>query len=85
MSSSTARIERLLLAEISLPDWHPRFADGGCQVFGDAIRHPDGVILFDTGVGTGSSFIDELSHPRVVPVGTHSRSTGSTNGMLLQS
>jgi glyoxylase-like metal-dependent hydrolase (beta-lactamase superfamily II) len=67
-ASVTTRIERLLLAELTLPDWHPRFADGGCQVFGYAIRHPDGVILFDTGVGVGSSFIDDLYHPRVVPV-----------------
>jgi len=65
---SAPRIERLLLAEITFPEWHPRFADGGCQVFGYAIRHPDGVILFDTGVGTGSSFIDDLYHPRVVPI-----------------
>ena len=51
-----------------MPDWHPRFADGGCHVFGYAIRHPDGVILFDTGVGIGSRLIDDLYHPRVVPV-----------------
>ncbi|MGZ7023395.1 MAG: MBL fold metallo-hydrolase [Ilumatobacteraceae bacterium] len=68
MTSYTARIEQLLLAEVTFPDWHPRFADGGCQVFGYAIRHPDGVILFDTGVGTGSSFIEDLYQPRVVPV-----------------
>lgn len=64
----STRIERLLLAEVTFPDWHPRFADGGCPVFGYAIRHPDGVILFDTGVGIGNSFIDDLYHPRVVPV-----------------
>jgi glyoxylase-like metal-dependent hydrolase (beta-lactamase superfamily II) len=64
----TARIERLLLAEVALPEWHPRSADGICRVFGYAIRHPDGVILFDTGVGLGSSFIDDLYRPQVVPV-----------------
>jgi N-acyl homoserine lactone hydrolase len=68
VTSYTARIEPLLLAEVTFPDWHPRIADGGCQVFGYAIRHPDGVIVFDTGVGVGSSFIDDLYQPRVVPV-----------------
>src|ERR1700704_3242246 len=67
-TSSATRIERLLPADVTFPDWHPRFADGVGHVFGYAIRHPDGVILFDTGVGTGSSFIDDLYHPRVVPV-----------------
>jgi glyoxylase-like metal-dependent hydrolase (beta-lactamase superfamily II) len=66
--SYRTRIERLLLAELTLPGWHPRVADGSCAVFGYAIRHPDGVILFDTGVGTGSSFIEDLYHPRVVPI-----------------
>ncbi len=47
------------------PDWHPRFRERGCPVFGYAIHHPDGVILFDTGVGSGNSFIDDLYHPRV--------------------
>jgi glyoxylase-like metal-dependent hydrolase (beta-lactamase superfamily II) len=68
VSARIVHIERLLLAEVTFPDWHPRFADGGCQVFGYAIRHPDGVILFDTGVGTGNSLIDDLYHPRLVPV-----------------
>ena len=67
-TSYRTRIERLLLAEITFPDWHPRFGDGGCPVFGYAIRHPDGVILFDTGVGIGNSLIDDLYHPRVVPI-----------------
>ena len=68
MTSYTAGVERLLLAEVTFPEWHPRFAEGGCQVFGYAIRHPDRVILFDTGVGTGSSIIDDLYQPRVMPV-----------------
>ena len=35
---------------------------------GYAIRHPDGIILFDSGVGIGSSFINDHYQPRVVPV-----------------
>jgi N-acyl homoserine lactone hydrolase len=37
-------------------------------VFGYVIHHPDGVILFDTGVGIGNSFIDDLYHPEVISV-----------------
>ena len=61
-------MERLLLGDVKFPDWHPRFASGGCPVFGYAVRHPDGVILFDTGVGSGNSFISEIYQPRVVPI-----------------
>jgi N-acyl homoserine lactone hydrolase len=61
-------VERLSLGEVTFPDWHPRFSEGGCSVFGYVIRHPDGVILFDTGVGTGNSFIDDLYHPEVTSV-----------------
>jgi glyoxylase-like metal-dependent hydrolase (beta-lactamase superfamily II) len=68
MVPSAVPVERLLLAEVTFPDWHPRFADGRCPVFGYAVRHPDGVILFDTGVGSGNSFIDDLYHPTVVAI-----------------
>lgn len=57
------------LGEVTFPDWHPRFREGGCPVFGYVIRHPDGVILFDTGVGTGNSYIDDLYHPNVISIG----------------
>jgi N-acyl homoserine lactone hydrolase len=62
------RVERLLLAEVTFPDWHPRFAEGGCAVFGYVVRHPDGVIVFDTGVGLGNAFIDDLYSPTVVAI-----------------
>ena len=67
-AAASTSVERMLLAELELPEWHPRFADGGCQVFGYAVRHPDGVILFDTGVGSGSAVIEEFYRPRVVPI-----------------
>lgn len=57
-----------MLAEVEFPESHPRFDEGGCPVFGYAVRHPDGVILFDTGVGTGNGLIDELYRPTVVPI-----------------
>lgn len=60
----------MLLAEVTFPEWHPRFKEGGCPVFGYVVRHPDGVILFDTGVGTGNSYIEDLYHPNIIPVAT---------------
>jgi N-acyl homoserine lactone hydrolase len=64
------RVERLSLGDVTFPDWHPRSREGGCPVFGYAIRHPDGVILFDTGVGTGNNVIDDLYNPNVTPIVT---------------
>ena len=64
MRTSSIRVERLLLAEVQFPDWHPRFYESGCSVFGYVIRHPDGVILFDTGVGTGNRLIEDLYRER---------------------
>jgi N-acyl homoserine lactone hydrolase len=70
VEAPNARVERLQLGEVTFPDWHPRSREGGCPVFGYVIRHPDGVILFDTGVGTGNSFIDDLYHPNVISIAT---------------
>jgi N-acyl homoserine lactone hydrolase len=67
-AAASTSVERLLLAELELPDWHPRSADGGCVVYGYAVCHPDGVILFDTGVGTGSAVIEEFYRPRLAPI-----------------
>jgi len=64
------RVQRLALGEVTFPDWHPRVGEIGCPVFGYLIRHPDGVILFDTGVGTGNAFIDDLYRPNVVAIVT---------------
>ena len=64
------RVERLSLGDVTFPDWHPRSREGGCPIFGYAIRHPDGVILCDTGVGTGNNVIDDLYNPTVTPIVT---------------
>jgi N-acyl homoserine lactone hydrolase len=58
-------ISRLLLADLVLPEWHPRSADGTCRVFGYVVHHPDGPIVVDTGVGRGSDLIGRLYQPRV--------------------
>jgi len=57
------RIDRLLLAELVLPSWHPRAADGQGLVLGYVVHHPDGPVVVDTGVGRGNELIDELYRP----------------------
>lgn len=59
------RIERLDLAVVTLPDWHPEAGMGEAPVYGYVIDHPDGAIVVDTGVGTGNEFIDEVYEPSV--------------------
>jgi N-acyl homoserine lactone hydrolase len=59
------RIDRLFLAELSLPASHPRAADGTCPVLGYVVHHPDGPIVVDAGVGRGSDLIEQLYRPTV--------------------
>jgi len=64
---SLPRIERLDLAVITLPDWHPEATNQPtAPVYGYVIVHPDGPIVFDTGVGFGNEFIDEVYEPECV-------------------
>lgn len=66
--SALPRIERLHLADLTLPDDHP--AGGGTAVvFGFVIDHPDGAIVVDTGVGRGNDFIDQVYSPNVSDLG----------------
>jgi len=58
----TPSVEVLELGEVELPDWHPRVADVSALIRAFVVRHPDGVILFDTGVGHGHPVIDDLYH-----------------------
>jgi glyoxylase-like metal-dependent hydrolase (beta-lactamase superfamily II) len=64
------RIERVILAHVTkLPEWHPEHA--GFEPFpvhGWVIRHPDGVILVDTGIGDGNDAIDDWYRPHVVSI-----------------
>ena len=43
------RIHQLDLGHVTLPETHPRAAEGICQIYSYAIDHPDGVIVVDTG------------------------------------
>lgn len=63
------RIVQLQLATLALPDWHPEaHRTPTCLVYGYAVDHPDGLIVFDTGVGANSELIDELYDPDVLPL-----------------
>jgi N-acyl homoserine lactone hydrolase len=56
------------LGTVTLPDWHPRAADGTCPIRTFAIDHPDGVIVFDTGPGDDHETINELYAPDIRPI-----------------
>jgi N-acyl homoserine lactone hydrolase len=57
----------LHLADVSFPEGHPQ-AGGSGPVLGFAVRHDAGVLLFDTGVGTGHPDVERHYRPRVIPL-----------------
>ena len=61
-------IERLTLARVTaVPDWHPEHATFvPFPVHAWVVRHADGVILVDTGIGTDNKVIDEWYQPEVI-------------------
>lgn len=63
-------IERMLLAVVEeVPVFHPEHARfEPFPVFGWVVRHPDGPIVVDTGVGIGNTAIDGWYRPRVTPL-----------------
>ncbi len=63
------RIQQLHFTDVTAPPTHPR-AGEVIPVFGYVVHHPDGPILFDSGVGTGHAALDETfacdhHHPEV--------------------
>ena len=65
----TTVIDVLELGEVELPEWHPRAADVTSLIRAFVIRHPDGVILFDTGIRNGHPLIDNLyNRPEITPI-----------------
>jgi N-acyl homoserine lactone hydrolase len=56
----------LELSEFTFPD--PELAGRHGVVMGYAIRHPGGVLLFDTGFGFGDEELDERYHPVGRPI-----------------
>ena len=64
------RIDRLVLAVVTqVPEWHPEHATfEPFPVHAWVIHHPDGPILFDTGIGLGHATIDGWYRPQVTPL-----------------
>ncbi len=54
----------LHLADVTYPDFHPLAGQDGV-VIAFAIRHPDGIVLVDTGIGEGDPWIEEHYRPRI--------------------
>lgn len=61
-------IEILELGSVELPHGHPRAATGTCTIHGAVVRHPDGVIVFDTGTADDHPIVNDLYRPTVVPL-----------------
>jgi glyoxylase-like metal-dependent hydrolase (beta-lactamase superfamily II) len=63
-------IDRLTLAVVeAVPELHPEHATfEPFPVHAWLVRHPDGPVLVDTGVGAGHPLIDEWYRPRVTPL-----------------
>lgn len=61
-------VERLTLARITkVPEWHPEHATfEPFPVHAWVVRHPDGPILFDTGIGYSNTAIDTWYAPEIV-------------------
>jgi glyoxylase-like metal-dependent hydrolase (beta-lactamase superfamily II) len=57
----------LHLADVIFPDWHPLRGETGA-VLAFALRHRTGLVLFETGIGTGSKFIDDLYQVQRRPI-----------------
>lgn len=60
-------IHRLLLAEMTCPDFHPTPGED-VEVFGYLVEHPDGAVLVDTGIGSDNDFLNRAYQPRHVPL-----------------
>jgi glyoxylase-like metal-dependent hydrolase (beta-lactamase superfamily II) len=48
----------LHLADVTFPEWHPLRGQAG-EVFAFALRHPSGLILYETGIGRGNKRLDD--------------------------
>jgi N-acyl homoserine lactone hydrolase len=59
------QVERLTLAVVrAVPEWHPE----PFPVHAWIVRHPAGVVLVDTGIGTGNDLIGAWYRPLVTPL-----------------
>ncbi len=77
-------IDRLVLARVTrVPEWHPERATfEPFPVHAWVVRHPDGAILVDTGIGGGNDNIDTWYSPEVIALDEALASIGLTvNGI----
>jgi N-acyl homoserine lactone hydrolase len=65
--ASLPAIRRLLLAEMTCPDFHPTPGED-VEVFAYLVEHPEGAVLVDTGVGSDNDFLTRSYRPRIVPL-----------------
>lgn len=61
-------VHQLDLGHLTLPDDHPRAAEGTCPIYSYLIDHPDGLIVIDTGPRAGHPFIDQVYAPQVASI-----------------
>ena len=63
-------VERLTLAAVTaVPEWHPEHASfQPFPVHAWVIRHRHGIVLFDSGIGTGQQTVTEWYRPQVTPL-----------------
>lgn len=61
-------VERLTLARVTkVPEWHPEHARfEPFPVHAWVVRHPEGAILFDTGIGDSNAAINDWYAPEIV-------------------
>jgi len=62
----------LTLTTVTFPSFHP-FAGQTGIVNAFAIRHPEGVVLVDTGIGEGNAFVDQSYRPQRRAIGDELR------------
>jgi N-acyl homoserine lactone hydrolase len=63
-------IEQLAVARVTqVPEWHPEHATfEPFPVHVWLVRHPDGPVLVDTGIGPGHALVDAWYRPEVIPL-----------------
>ena len=57
----------LHVADVTYPELHPLAGQTG-PVLAFVIRHPQGIVLIDTGIGEGNVWIDDNYKPRARPI-----------------
>lgn len=70
MTSLTSELDGVVplrMADFTYPHGHP-LADQRGVVFAFAIRHPDGVLLVDTGIGHDHRWVEEAFRPQRRPI-----------------